>query len=184
MQNHNDDTIKTGDTVLRKIYLSLYWKGCVWEGVGDRTELQHIDPHSIGHNRVSFPFIWAAQSGAWGPSLSGCWFSLLHLICNSSDPQLLNRGPGGSLCWVLAFSTASWLQLVCSPNWLPVFTELYNTSTPILLPVGITNCTHSTHPRSRLYSIPRLDAPVIYIGAFPILTARPGRRSIYSSCVR
>ena len=48
--------------------------------------------------------------------------------------------------------------------------------------MGVTNCTHSTHPRSRLYSaIPRLDAPVIYIGAFPILTARPGRRSIYNS---
>ena len=30
MQNHNDDTIKTSDTVLRKIYLSLYLKGlCV-----------------------------------------------------------------------------------------------------------------------------------------------------------
>ena len=28
--------------------------------------------------------------------------------------------------------------------------------------------------------IPRLDAPVIYIGAFPILTARSGRRSIYN----
>ena len=32
-----------------------------------------------------------------------------------------------------------------------------------------------------LYSdIPRPDAPVIYTGAFPILTARPGRRSIYN----
>ena len=28
--------------------------------------------------------------------------------------------------------------------------------------------------------IPRPDAPVIYIGAFPILTARPGLRSIYN----
>ena len=26
-----------------------------------------------------------------------------------------------------------------------------------------------------------MDAPVIYIGAFPILTARPGRRSIYNT---
>ena len=59
----------------------------MWEGVGDRTELQHIDPHSIGHNRVSFPFSWTAQPGAWGPSLSGCWFSLPHLISNSSDHQ-------------------------------------------------------------------------------------------------
>ena len=59
----------------------------MWEGVGDRTELQHFDPNSIGHNRVSFPFSWAAQPGAWGPSLSGCWFSLPHLISNWSDLQ-------------------------------------------------------------------------------------------------
>ena len=36
----------------------------MWEGVGDQTELQHIDPRSIGHNRVSFLFSWAAQPGA------------------------------------------------------------------------------------------------------------------------
>ena len=29
--------------------------------------------------------------------------------------------------------------------------------------------------------IPRPDAPVIYIGAFPFLTAQPGRRSIYNT---
>ena len=39
----------------------------MWEGVGDQTELQHIDPHSCGHNSVSFPFTWAAQPGARGP---------------------------------------------------------------------------------------------------------------------
>ena len=33
-------------------------------GSGDRTKLQHIDPHSYGHNSVSFPFSWAAQPGA------------------------------------------------------------------------------------------------------------------------
>ena len=66
---HNDTMKTTSNTVLRKIYLSLYLKGCVWEGVRDRTELQHIDPHSIGHNRVSFPFSWAAQPEAWRPTL-------------------------------------------------------------------------------------------------------------------
>ena len=66
----------------RKIYRSLYWKGCVWEEVGDWTELQHIDPHSIGHNCVSFPFSWAAQPGAWGPSLSGTCSSIRHLTSN------------------------------------------------------------------------------------------------------
>ena len=54
----------------------------MWEGVGERTELQHIDPHSYGHNSVSFPFSWAAQLVAWWPSLSGCWFSHAHLIPN------------------------------------------------------------------------------------------------------
>ena len=54
MRKHND-TMKTSDTVFRKIYLSLYLKGwCVWEGVGDRTELQYIDPHSYGHQRCVF----------------------------------------------------------------------------------------------------------------------------------
>ena len=59
----------------------------MWEGVGDRTELQHIDPHSSGHNRVSFPFSWAAQPG-----------------------------PGVQSLWVLVFSTASYLQLIWSPT--------------------------------------------------------------------
>ena len=76
----------------RKIYLSLYWKGCVWEGVRDRTELQHIDPYSYGHNSVSFPFSCPAQPVAWGPSLSGTCSSFQHLFSNWSELQLLNRG--------------------------------------------------------------------------------------------
>ena len=91
MQNHNDDTIKTSDTLLRKIYLSLYWKGCVWEGVGDQTELQHIDSHSIGHNRVSFPFSWAAQQVAWGPAPLGAGF-LYHIL--SLTRQIPNSQSG------------------------------------------------------------------------------------------
>ena len=90
----------------------------MWEGVGDLTELQRIDHQSIGHNRVYFPFSWATQLGAWSPSLSGTCSSIQHLISHSSDPQLqlLNRGPKGPLCWMLAFSTTSCHQLVWSPN--------------------------------------------------------------------
>ena len=40
--------------------------------------------------------------------------------------QLEARGP--ALCWVLAFSTTTCLQTLRSPNWLPVFIELYNSS--------------------------------------------------------
>ena len=60
----------------------------VWEGVGDRTELQYIDPTFMA-------------------------------LCLSCSPALLNRRPGGSaFCWVLAFSTTSYHQLVRSPNFI------------------------------------------------------------------
>ena len=103
-------------SLLEKYSSHFIWKGWVWEGAGDRTELLYIDPHSIGHNRVSFPFSRAAQPEAWGPSLSGTCSSIQHLISNSSDPQLLSREPDGFLCWVLAFCTASCHQRVWSPN--------------------------------------------------------------------
>ena len=118
MQNHND-TIKTSDTVLRKIYLSLFWKGCVWEGVGNRTELRHIDPHSIGPNRVYFPFSWAAQPGTWGPSLSGTCSHSIIFSPTRLISKLIIRGPEAPLCWVLAFSTASCHQLIEFPvHWV------------------------------------------------------------------
>ena len=100
-------------------------------GVGDRTELQHIDHHSYGHQRF-FPVLLGCSTGDLGPSLSGCFF-FLYRILSPTDlvSKLLNRGPEGSLCWVLAFSTASYLQLVWSPNWLNFqWTALYNSSTP------------------------------------------------------
>ena len=62
-KRHNKDE---RHSLLEKYTSDFIWKGCVWEGVGDRTELQHIDPHSLGHNRISFPFSWAAQAEAWG----------------------------------------------------------------------------------------------------------------------
>ena len=70
---------------LEKYTSQFIWKGCVRELVGDWTELQHIDPHSIGHDRVSFQFSWAAQPGALEPSLSGCWFSLYHIWSPTAD---------------------------------------------------------------------------------------------------
>ena len=79
----------------------------MWEGVGDRTELQHIDPQSIGHQYFF-------------PVLPGC----------STEAQPL---------WVLVFSTASFLQLVWSPNTdflsLP---GLYNNLTSTLIPASVT----------------------------------------------
>ena len=61
----------------------------------NRTELQHIDLHSYGHDSVSFPFSWAAQPG----------------------------GLGTQSLWVLVFSTASYLKLIwssCAPSYIIV----------------------------------------------------------------
>ena len=69
---------------------------------------------------VSFPFSWAAQPGAQGQASLGASFlyrilSPTRLIPNWSDLPTLNRGPEGSLCWGLTFSTASCLQLIELP---------------------------------------------------------------------
>ena len=78
--------IKTSEDFFKKIYLSLYLKGCVWEGVGDRTELQHIDPHSYGHQRCVFLVLLMLNRRPGDSAF--CWLSLPHLITNSSDLQL------------------------------------------------------------------------------------------------
>ena len=131
---------------------------------------------------VSFPFSWAAQPGIWGPSLSWCWFSLPHLVFKWSDLQTDWSG-----AWGLPLLGAGFPYHIFSPTGLvSKLTDFLSSPSHIivqrpLLLVGVTNCTHSTHPRSRLhFAIHRTDSPVIYIGAFPILTARPGRRSIYN----
>ena len=140
---------------LEKYTSHFIWKGCVWEGVGEGTELQHIDPHFYAHKR---------------------FFSVLFLGCST----------GGPLCWVLAFSTASCHQRVWSPNWLNFLcTQLYNSSRP---PSSCRrhNFALIQHVHGQGYNtliIPWADAPVIYIGAFPILTARSGRTSIYNKVI-
>ena len=125
MQKHNDAIKTSGHSSFRKIYHSLYWKGCVWGGVGDRTELQHIDPHSYGHNSVSFPFSWAARPWVWGPSLSGTRFLFQHLLSNCNCSIWGLEGP---LCWVLVLSTASYLQLIwtsCRRGYIIIWRPLF-----------------------------------------------------------
>ena len=83
----------------------------MWEGVGDRTELQHIDPYCI-----SFPFSRAAQLGAWGPTLLGAGF--LYRILSPTDLNFNCSigGLGAQPLWVLVFSNASYIQLLWSPT--------------------------------------------------------------------
>ena len=140
----------------RKIYLSLYWKGCVWEGVGDRTELQHIDPHSYGHNSVSFPFSWAAQPGAWGPSLSGTCSSFHNLLSNWSEVLNSNCSIEGS--WGPPLLGAGFLYRILSPtdsNFLSP--GLYKNLTATLLPASVTNSHSIQPPDSQGYILIFLD---------------------------
>ena len=138
-----------------------------------------LTPTLMAVSVVSFSFSRVAQPEA--QLSAGCWFSLPHLISNSSGLQTLNRGPRGPFCRVLAFSTASCLvskltDFLSSPNYIIV-------QRPFLL-VGVTIAPiQPIHGQGYNSDIPRPDAPVIYIGAFPILTAWLGRRSIYNTCI-
>ena len=166
MQNnsqwHNDK--RTSEGFFRNICTSHFivrvWKGLLrvllWEGVGDWTELQYIDPHSYGHQRCVFLVLQGCSTGGPGAQLSaGWWLSLLHLIINWSLKLL---GPWGPLRPGVAFPTTSYQQLLWSPTqsgaprtpsawcgfpyhissnsvqsltvWLSVLTELYNSSMP------------------------------------------------------
>ena len=152
-QRHNDRG--RAKTSLKKYTSHFICNVCEWEGVGDRTELQYIDPHSYGRQRCVFLVLQGCSTGGPGAQLSaGWWLSLLHLISNFSGPQLI-RGSKGPLR--RAFSTTSHQQLLWTPTqsgatspfglvwlslphlvsnsvrsptlWLLVLTELYNSST-------------------------------------------------------
>ena len=82
---------------------------------------------------VSFPFSWAAQPVDWGPASLGAGFIyrilfLIRLIPNWLIGGL--RAPSAG-CWLsLPHLNSNWSGLQTA--WLPVFTELYNSSTPTL----------------------------------------------------
>ena len=123
----------------RKIYLSLYWKDCVWEGVRDRTKTErHWLPDSSGYHSLSFPFSWAAQPRAWGPSMVLIPASSLQLIWTSCRRGYIIIWPPPISC----------VRHICTQ---------FNPSTVKVAPWYL-----------------RPDAPVIYTGAFLLLTAWPG----------
>ena len=62
---HNNAIIMTTGHSLKKYTSPFIWKVCVWDGVGDRTDLQHIDPHSYGHQRL-FPALQGCSTGGLG----------------------------------------------------------------------------------------------------------------------
>ena len=131
-------------------------------------------------------FIWKGSKGLLKVLLCETW---VEQNCNiltptlmaitvflSCSPGQLNRGPGGPASQGHVPHSSIFSPTGLISNWLNFLcTKLYNCSTPTFFLWAPQIVLNSPSPRSRLYpDIPRPDAPVIYIGAFPILTARPG----------
>ena len=118
-QQHNKDERLSS---LEKYTSHFIWKGSkellkvlLWEGLGNRTELQHIDPHSYGHNSVSFPISWAHSAG--------CWFSLPHLISNRLNflcTELYNSSTPTFFLWV---SQIALIQPVHGQGYILIFLD-------------------------------------------------------------
>ena len=100
----------------------------LWEGVGDWTELQYIDPHSYGRQRCVFLVLQGCSTGGpWAQLSAECWLSLPFLVTNGS-PKLLgaSRTPSAGSGFPYHISSLT-------PT-LSVLTELYNSSTPTQSP--------------------------------------------------
>ena len=145
------------------MYLPLYWKGCVCEGVGDRTEL---------------PLHWPSAFLSRSPEL-------LNRI--SSPTRLIPNSQSGA--WGLPLLDADFLYRNFSPTGLvSKLTDFLSSLSYIIVPPPPSSC--GRHNLALIQPVPgqgyniliilRPDAPVIYTGVFPILTAWPGRRSIYN----
>ena len=82
---HN--TIKTRDTVLKKnISLTLFERVVCERELATEQNCNILTPHSYGHQRF-FPVLLGWSTGDLGAQPLWCWFSLPHLISNSSDLQ-------------------------------------------------------------------------------------------------
>ena len=110
-------------------------KVCVWEGVGDQTELQYFDLHSYGRQHCVFLVLQGCSTGGPEAHSAGWWLSLLHLISIFSRPQLIRASR--PLRPDVAFPITSRLSpspTLTGTNLTSVLTELYNSSTPTQSP--------------------------------------------------
>ena len=102
----------------------------------------------------------------------------------SRSPVLLHWGAWGPTQLGVGF-----LYRILSPSGLVTKLTDFHSSPSYIIVQRPPSCGHHTFALIQpvqgqgynILIIPRPDAPVIYMGAFPISTARPVRRSIYNS---
>ena len=128
MQNHNDDTIWTSNKVLLKNIPLTLLKGLCVRGSWRPNRTATYWPRLLWPSAFLSNSPGLLNQGTWGPSVSGCWFSLPHLIsnCNCSTGGLRAHS---AECWLSLQHLVSLTRLI--PNWLNFLcTEFYNSSTP------------------------------------------------------
>ena len=167
MQNHNDAIITTsGHSSLEK-YTSHFSERVVCERELETEKNCNILTPTLMAIIAFLSCSPGPLPGAWGPSLS--WD--IVLIPASSLQLIWGSGTPNAQSGVMRVGACSLYSILSPPNSNFLCAELYycftstqfNPSTVKVIP---------WHPRP--------DAPVIYTGAFLILTAWLGRRSIYS----
>ena len=91
---HIDAMKKTSKDFFKKIYLSLHLKGSkgllkvlLWEGVGDRIELQHIGPSLMAIRSCVFLVLQGYSTGGLGVQFVWDIISFQHLLTNWSGLQ-------------------------------------------------------------------------------------------------
>ena len=133
-KNHNDTMIKDERRHLKKnISLTLFVMFACERELETEQNCNILTPTLMAVS-VVFLVLKGCSTGGPGAQLSaGWWLSLLHLITNWSPK--LHRGSQGPLRPGVAFPTTSCLRRLWSPTvWLPVLTELYNSSMPTQSP--------------------------------------------------
>ena len=157
----------------------------MWEGVGDRTEMQHIDlPTLLAITAFLSRSPGLLKRGPVDPASLGAGFLYGILSLTRLIPNCSVGGPGtpSARCWLsLPHLVTNWSGL--QTDWISCALRY------IIVQHPPSSCGHHNfaliqpvHGQgNNILIIPRPDAPIIYTGAFPILTARPGRRSMYNT---
>ena len=118
----------TSEDFFRKICTSHFIVTFVCEReLETEQRLQYIDPTHMAISIVSFSFSWCSTGG---PGAHSAVF-LYRIFSPTGLVPKLHRGSRGPLRPGVAFPTTSCLYHIWSPTiWLPVLTELYNSSSP------------------------------------------------------
>ena len=134
MRNHNADTIITTQwrrATEKDIPLTLFERVVCERELETEQNCNIVTPTLLAITAFLSRSPGLLNRGPEGPASLGAGFLYRILSPTCLIPKLINRGSWGPFCWVLAFSTASYLQLVWSLNSLNFLcTELYNSSTP------------------------------------------------------